>query len=392
MTSVRTSLLATILLAVLLSACQNDPDPTGIGLIPEDDVVGARRFDSSEQPTDMHNSVFSTAIPTDDATVLSIGEADGYAASALVRWYTLDDTLGEGGRILSATIRLHSAPGHRGDSTQPMTVQLREIKSFWSSFTVTADSLEPRTSAVEVATEVSGSVTQVIGGADSIDIPVDTTLARHWLKLMYDGEYTSNYGVLIEAPGGGLRGFLSSENGSGPELTVLVETDGRIDTLRGGTVEDCYVVRGPDVENGPDLSLRSGLVHRGRLMIDVSGIPGASIVNYASLYLHIDRSRSSAFFSGADSVLVYRSYDSTTLEPVGTALLTRVDENDKDMLIAEGVTLTQAVQAWVNGKGNHGLMLVAWNEASELERLTLHGAEADSTLRPRLVVTYTSKP
>jgi len=91
-------------------------------------------------------------------------------------------------------------------------------------------------------------------------------------------------------------------------------------------------------------------------------------------------------------VLIYQNYDSTENALEGSALLTRVDENDPDLLIAEGVTLTRAVQTWVNGKGNHGLLLSAWAENSELERLTFFGAEADSTRRPRLVVTYTSKP
>jgi len=168
--------------------------------------------------------------------------------------------------------------------------------------------------------------------------------------------------------------------------------DGKLDTLLGSNVEDTYVASGPAIPAGPDITVHSGLAQRGSLFFDVSAIPGASIVNYASLYLHIDRANSSRAFSGADSVLVYQNYDSTQNALQGTPLLARVDDNDPDMLVIEGLTITRAVQFWVNGKPNHGLLLAPWSENNELERLTLFGAEADSTRRPRLVVTFTPNP
>ncbi|MDT8322756.1 MAG: hypothetical protein RRA94_01490 [Bacteroidota bacterium] len=387
MSHLRTSLFLTVILALSLAACQNDPDPTGIGLIPDGDVIGAERFDSAADDAQIRNSSFTSPIPAAAATSLLIGEADGYSAKALVRWYQIADTIGNRGRIVSASLRLFSKPGHIGDSSAAMEISVREIKGFWSSFTFTSDSL----ASLDYARESSGTVTTVVGGADSVEIPLDSVLVRKWLVLMNEKRFTENYGVLLEASGG-LRAFRSEDGGRAPELSIVIEENGLLDTLIGTRVEDTYVATGPDFPPTTDISVHSGLVQRSRLFLDVSGIPGASIVNYASLYLRIDRSRSSAGFSAADSVLIYQSYDSTDNTLEGSALLTRVDENDPDLLIAEGVMLTRAVQTWVNGKGNHGLLLAAWAENSELERLTLYGAEADSTRRPRLVVTYTSKP
>ena len=387
MSPLRTSILLPVILALSLAACQNDPDPTGIGLIPDGDVIGAERFDTALDDAQIRNSSFLEPISAAGASSLLIGDAQGYSAKSLVRWYEIADTVGNGGRIVSASMRLFSLPGHIGDSSAALAFTVREIRGFWSSFTVTSESLD----TLDFATETSGTATAVVGGADSVDIMLDSALVRKWLVLMSEGRFTENYGVLLEATGG-LRAFGSEDGGRAPQLTVIMENNGVLDTLQGRTIEDTYVATGPDLSPGPDISVHSGLAQRGSLFIDVSGIPGASIVNYATLYLHIDRMRSTANFSGADSVLIYQNYDSTENALEGSALLTRVDENDPDLLIAEGVTLTRAVQTWVNGKGNHGLLLSAWAENSELERLTFFGAEADSTRRPRLVVTYTSKP
>jgi hypothetical protein len=89
---------------------------------------------------------------------------------------------------------------------------------------------------------------------------------------------------------------------------------------------------------------------------------------------------------------VYNVYEDGSEVLTGTGLLSHTDADNPDVLIAEGVTLTRAVQNWVNGKGNYGLLLSHVYEMSDINRLTFYGAEADSTRRPRLVVTYTSKP
>lgn len=387
MSPLRIPIYLTVILALSLAACQNDPDPTGIGLIPDGDVIGAERFDTAIDDAQIRNSSFMQPLAAAGAASLLVGEADGYRAKALIRWYELADTVGYGGRIVSADLRLFSLPGHIGDSSAAMEFTVREITGFWTSFTFTSDSL----ATLDYAAEARGTATAVVGGADSVTIALDSALVRQWLVLMQEKRFTENYGILLEAAGG-LRAFRSENGGRAPELTVIIERDGVLDTLQGRRVEDTYVATGPELSPGGDIAVHSGLAQRSRLFFDMRGIPGASIVNYATLYLRIDRSRSSARFSGADSVLIYQSFDSTARDPGGSALLTRVDDNDPDLLIAEGVTLTRAVQNWVNGKGNHGLLFAAWAENNELERLTLYGAEADSTRRPRLVVTYTSKP
>jgi len=378
-----------IVLSILLTACQNEPDPTGIGLIPEGDLVDARRFDSVRDSGTVRSSTAFVEVTGETSPALSVGEAEGYRARSLIRWFTIADTIGQGGRIVSATMRLHTAPYHIGDASTPLTIEVREVKSFWSSFTLTSDSLD----ALDIATEPSGSVTAALGDDDSIDIAIDTALVRSWLVKLDSGLFYENYGVLIEAPGGGgIRAFQSAEGSQPPELTIVIETASGLDTIRGGTIEDTYVATGPDVTGESGITVHGALATRGKLFFDISGIPPASIINHVSLSVTIDRSRTTDHYSGRDSVLVYQNFDSTTAETLGTAVLTRVDGDNPDRLLAEGTMLLRAVQTWVNGKGNHGLVLSHVGEASDIDRMTFFGAEADSTRRPRLVVTYTSKP
>ncbi|MCB2203428.1 DNRLRE domain-containing protein [bacterium] len=385
----RTSLIFTAFLAILFTACQNEPDPTGIGLVPEGDLIDAQRFDTADDDTRIQTTSFHDTLAPYNAVSLMIGTADGYESSAFIRWYQLSDTVGRAGRIVSASIKLFSLPGSIGDSTASMTLNVYEIQEFWNSFTFTSDSVD----MLDVAAVPSGSITATIGGADSVEIPLDSTLVRSWLEHMADGEFTQVYGVKIDGANSNvLRPFQSSENASPPVLTVIMELNGELDTLRGASIDDTYGASGPEFPSGPDMTLHSGLTQRSRLFFDVSSIEGAPIVNYARLFLHIDRSRTTSHFSGVDSIIIYQNYDSTLNHRQGTGILTRIDDTDENMIVAEGVTLTRAVQDWVNGKGNHGLLLVPYAENNELERLTIFGAEADSTRRPRLQVTYTSKP
>jgi hypothetical protein len=388
----RTSIVTAVVLTLLVSACQNDPDPTGIGLIPDGDLIGAFQFDSQQEGAEVLSSTVQKAIPGPTSAALSVGEAEGLSAYSLLRWFTISDTVGWKGRIVSASIRLHTQPYSIGDSAAALTLQVREITSFWSSFTVTYDSLDVP-EGLKLSQEIVGSVSRSFTYPDSVDIDLDTTLVRKWLVMMNEGDYLSNYGIFIEAQGNnGIRAFQSAEAGSPPQLTIVMQTEFGLDTLRGGTLEDTYIVGGRDVTQDEGITVHGGIGARGKLHFDISAIPGANIVNYAKLYLTIDRSKSDGYYHGADSVIVYNVYEDGSEVLTGTGLLSHTDADNPDVLIAEGVTLTRAVQNWVNGKGNYGLLLSHVYEMSDINRLTFYGAEADSTRRPRLVVTYTSKP
>ncbi len=384
---------ALALFLLFLTACQNDPDPTGIGLIPDEDLIGALRFDSQRDSASMRHATYSYPMTHAASTVLSVGAADGFESRALLRWLYLPDTIGNGGRIVSAVIRLRSRPYNIGGSAASYRLEAKEITSFWNSFTITSDSL--RLGKLKYEATPAGVFEGTLGETDSLEMAIDSVLIRKWLVNSQEGNFTKNYGVLLEAPGSGIiRSFQSLEiaNASPPRLIVVMETAGKLDTLYGDTGDDTYIVTGEKREDAERIILQGGVSIRGNLFFDVSAIPPASIINYATLYLTKDPGLSTHYYQGADTVLVYENVDSTKNTLRSGGIISRTDAAMPGVFIADGVLLTRAVQSWVNGKGNYGLILLAMNENTDLDRMAIYGAHAAADKRPRLVVTYTSQP
>lgn len=389
-----TIVLSAVLL--LLTACQNDPDPTGIGLVPGGDVVSAQRFDSQTDSSELRADVYVFRNSHAGSTVLSVGDADDVRAASLLRWlyFNIDSSLAYGGRIVSATLRLHSLPYHVGDVSAPFSMELREITGFWNAFTITADSLRDGRPATA---GVVGSYQGTFGETDSIDIAIDTALVRKWMRNSIEVNYTANLGVMLQPPAGwsgSIRAFASLDrsNEFPPALTVIVEGANGRDTLTAESADNTTLIDGPMRSDAGRIVLQSGISVRGKLYFDLDAIPAASIVNHATLYLSWDETLSTDNYRGADSVLVYESVDSVANTLNSTGVITRTDADMPGVLIAEGTPLTRAVQHWVNRKGNYGFVLVPMYEIPDIDRLALYGADAPPEKRPRLVVTYTTKP
>ena len=162
--------------------------------------------------------------------------------------------------------------------------------------------------------------------------------------------------------------------------------------FRSESADNTTLSDGPLHGNAERIVLQSGISIRGRLFFDMRAIPAASIINHVTLYLSRDETLSTRYYRGADSVLVYESVDSTANTLNSTGVITRTDSELPGVLIAEGAPVTRAVQNWVNRKGNHGFILVPMYELSDIDRMALYGADAPADKRPRLVVTYTTKP
>jgi hypothetical protein len=373
---------------LMLAACQNDPDSTSVGIIPNEDLVGAVRFDSQSDSSGINSDEFETQILPYSSSILSVGRADGFDASALIRWQYLADSIGEGGRIVSARMRLHSLPYRLGDEG-PVSLEVREITAFWSSFTFSSDSL----AKLQFDPAVKGSATRNLTETDSIDIPLDTLMVRDWLRKTKSGRYFEIRGLLLQSSTGGfVRAFHSAEGSKPPTLEIVIEQNGRLDTIAGQNLEDTYVAKRPFTQHPGRIVVQGGSSVRGRLFFDVSAIPANSIINHVSLQFRIDRELSTKQYRGIDSLLVHINLDSARNTPSTNGIMTSQSVSDPTLLTAQGSILIQAVQNWVNRRGNNGLLLIKAAELSDLDRLAVYSGDAEADLRPRLIVTYTTQP
>jgi hypothetical protein len=134
-----------------------------------------------------------------------------------------------------------------------------------------------------------------------------------------------------------------------------------------------------------------GLAYRGTLWFDVSGVPQGSIINHVDLQVNLNRAASKFYFRGVDSLLLQQTTDTLlrSFAPKGVYGLPK----GNDLYSFTGVPLMQAVRLWVNRPNlNYGLTLRTVYEGSDLDLYALFGAEADTSKRPRLIVTYSTKP
>ena len=385
---------------VFFLGCHHSPSPTGLDALPGGDLLGVLSFDSQRDSATTSVSTAQHKVTGGNSQFLSIGRSSEYTCAALVRWIEFPATINEGGRIVSAKLTLYAAPYGIGNLAAPVSFDVREVTSYWSSHTYTSDSM--RAGTILTSPGSKGRFSGIVG--DSIEIALDSSMVRNWLRLMADGRYAEIRGLLLDPDAGStsIRAFESSDvrpsstglNPRGPKLTLVMDLGtGRDSTISASSIEDTYAL----MTNNPvpsGLVVAGGVSYRGNLTFDVSRIPAGSIVNNVALYLSLDEAACKRPYRGFDSVYVFESLSGDKDSTAVYAVTTRRDDGGR--LKAEGgptLPLVRAVQRWVNNPGvNHGLVLIKIDESSDLDYLAFHGPAAAEDKRPRLVVTYSQRP
>ncbi len=387
----------TLLSFLLFAACQEDPAPTGVSLLPNSDLVDAVRFDSRESGAAVHTSTYYHGLNNEYSTKLWIGTAGSYEAVPHLRWYNFTYAIGNAGTIVEAKMILYPSDIDFGGSGGAVSFDVMEITKEWGLGVMNSSVLD----SIETEPVPRGSYT---GTDDSIVVQLDTAMVRTWMnRYTYnvDKDITNRgpepLGIQIRPKGmTNIRAFSSVNAGANvPALMLVVRIDGELDTLYGASLRDTYFARFPDYSAQP-LAVHGGLSNRGRLKFDISGIPTGSIVNYVRLILtrnHTNEQRNSL---GLDSILVFEAYDDTKDTMATTGSLSFLGDNN-DIMYAEGGTskaaILLAVQKWVNNPGsNRGFILTKYDESSDFDQLIFYGSDAEPEKRPRIEIYYTTKP
>jgi hypothetical protein len=380
------SIVAPVLICLILSACQKDPSPNGVNLLPGGDLINVRVFDSQRDSTPVTTSSYTHLLTPAATTILSLGASDGYQSSILIRWLVLPDSVANGGTILSAKLTLHPLQYHIGDPAIPLSFDVREIMKPWSSFSFTRDSL----SQLQQNAPVVGSFRKTVDDTSAIDISLDTTMVRKWFNNISSQQNYNIYGVLLDPTGAPncLRAFQASAGTNPPKLTVLYQKGSTVDTIIASGLENTYIASGPSVA-GTSLSIHGGIAYRGKVRFDLSAIPVGSIINNVQIFFTRDSLKSKTYYHGYDTLVLYQCMDSVANTPSYTYTYTYTDHST-GKIVGQGYNLIRAVQQWVNNPAqNMGLLIIKGGELSDLDLLSLRGTDEGVALRPRFVVTYT---
>ncbi len=378
----------------LLAGCNDSPTSAGYSRIPPSDLVNVKTFDSRGTGAAIRTWSAPYGEFLSGAQILSIGSAQGYQAQTLLRFLPLSTVSGdsvEGGIMREATLILHASPYGIGNAGGTLAFDVLKITSSWNSFTVLPQTLD----SIQTDPAAKGSFSGALSDT-TLSVPLDTAMVREWLMLYKNNDAADIWGVLLKPrpEANVVRGFWSSEWSPSlePSLRVVIERFGMLDTITGFGTIDTHVMTGPAIP-GTQFTCRGVAAQRGYFTYDFSGIPRNSIINSVTVELTLNRPASTFNYRGRDSLLLQEVTDTARMDLYLTgAIGTRLTSGDVYTFTGSS-SLIRAVQNWViRPDKNYGFALRAPLEDSDPDIYAFFGAEADTTRRPRIVVTYTSQP
>ncbi len=378
-----------LIVSFTLLHCSDEPNAVGIGQLQGGDFVSVKSFNSLSDSAVVTGSAFKRHINAGWSSVLLIGKYQGYEARALMKFYSIPDTLGSA-TVSSATVTLHPRHYTLGDSSGILSFSAFKITQPWTSGGVTWDSI---TAASYDAAPV-GTFSGTVNDTTAITFALDTALVGEWLRNAVDTTTQPLIRgiILIAKTNTAVRAFGSFESDSLPKLEIAYTKDGYSDTLTLSYGESAFIA---DVVLPSDpqlLFLQSGVAYRAQLKFDVSKIPQRVFVNNAAVELTLNRSASRLSTQYTDSLIVQFLKDASPDSMESSYAIGKRLDSGKDVYTFTGTVVTRAVQRWVNGTANNGLLFRPHSEAYDLNLYTIVAPTVADSTRPRLKVTYTTLP
>jgi hypothetical protein len=192
----------------------------------------------------------------------------------------------------------------------------------------------------------------------------------------------------------GIHAFLFDSTQFYPNVEVIAgdRTGTPLDTTSYSSGVDTFAGNIDNLNSNPELMyVQSGVVYRSTLSFDVSSIPSGAIINSAQMLLELNPAASKITkFTGDQAIaahLLTSSTDNNSFENLGI-LGSKATSSNVFTFEAR-----RAVQLWVNGT-NNGFLLRTTNlsEFSSFDLYAFYNQTAsDPSLRPRLIVVYTTE-
>lgn len=378
------------LIFILFTGCGDDPSSIGSELIKED-RLNILEKDSFTDSLTQSSSYSKYVYPLNPSARILLGKDANIESSILLKFLLSlteslkADLMEDSISIVSAEI-LFVQIYFSGDSLASFDFSAHRITSGWSA-QFSSDSLSSLTFD---PADVSSDRNFING--DTLRFNIENQLVLDWLKTAADTNTADDNGLYLKptATSQKVLGFssMNSENQTMPDLRVIIEKSGDIDTLSFFPSYDISVVTGdiPYVSS-ENIIIQNSLETQAKISFDISSIPSAAVINYAELGLTLDTQESIRGSNYTKALRVYFFIDS---------LNNSLDSSQFKTLTASGNLykgdITPYVQNWVNGAGNQGVLITSAILGEGVELLSFKGSSsADASLRPRLKIVYTLK-
>lgn len=398
--------LLSFALSVLIAACNQDPTSVGSNLIPDQDKISFKEFDSYQTTTFQKSSYYEQKIKLGSSPKLILGKNSFAESSVLFRFdlFPADSILNDfkAGKVNVSSASLKIKPTYSlGDKSQNFDFTVQQIKAAWTHIGFDRDSLNSFISgSLFDATDIKSSL--VIQDT-LITFNISKDVVANWLKSKYDTSVPVNNGVILKPKSTTNRfiGFESNllDNGSTslPILNVEFEKPNVYKkTITATASQDIHILTATLPAASSNIYLQGGYALRGYLFFDLSAFSKNLIISKATLELQLDESKSVVGTPQSDSLFVDMLADSTTKKLNGDSLVATYFTKKGNVYSAD---ITWMVQKWVRndpnlaGDRNHGVIISMYDEEFSAGRLSFYGSkETNAALRPRLKITYMQKP
>lgn len=377
-----------LFLLSLIYSCSDSPTSIGVNLLGSD-YINVKLFDSYQDSTGQTSSYYKTPIRLSDSPWLLVGKFQNVEASTLVRFgIALPDSiknafLNSSLSIIEAKI-VFTREYKIGNTANPLNYSVHFVTSGWTSFGFTADSIP---GLIYDNADIASNKTY----SDSLyTFNVDNQTINSWFLTASDTSVHTNKGIYIKSDAAStqLIGFDAfNVNLTGiPKLTVVVQTQGILDTLGFYSIEDVSAISGdaPVMPEG-NIAVQGGLAADGRVKFDLSSLPPGAVINKAQLTLYLDTTQTKTGDVYSNYLTAYFAKDSTNAYDSTSGIkLSR----SADYFTADISHFIQSISSGYHE--NNGFIIAAGGQNLGVDIYALKGSDAsDTSRRPRLVITYT---
>lgn len=372
----------TFVIALLAPGCMDDPNPVGFGLLPKDDTAVV---DTSTVYATSHSSSRSLVLTT-GVTPMMVGKYGSYESWGYLR-FDIPSEL-SGATITGATLQLRASYAF-GDTLAPLSFTVYKAVGGYTADSLTFDSLSQRPSDYFDNAAVVGSLpSQTLADTTIVQLSLDTAVVSSWFINALD---SSNQGIYLRPTNSnvimGFSSFGDVNPDYRPKLIVnytqtglagsAVDSSGRSKFM--GNISQSALVQDPQF-----MYVQNGVAFHGFATFNVAPVPFPSAIHKAELVLTLDTLKSSPMGKFTQDAL-FASFlrADGTVEVTSPAQQFNTTGRPVYRFLINGF-----IEQWTRYGTPPTLTIAGYTERTSFDRFVFYGSQADSSRRPRILVTY----
>lgn len=387
-------------LSLLFIACNDSPTAVGSDLIPDEDKISFKYFDSYSENLPQSSNYYEKKLALGTSNRLLLGKTPIAESSILLQFNpTLVDSLNtrfkNGELVVSKSWITMNPTYYLGEKSENYDFTVHQIRSAWGLDKFDRDSLA---ALKNDAQDIRIRDENLFRGDTALVFNMNNDVVTEWLKRNNDTSLPNNYGLLLKPTGSTNRiiGFnavdvYSTANSIYLQFEVKRGT-AFIDTVNVLPYMDNHSVNltgnFPSANN--QIFVQGGYAIRGQLYFNLAKVPKRIVVNKAILELTVNYNYTIDSEPKSDSFFVKILADSVTRKMSSDSVYTAIiSKKTGDTYSGD---ITWMVQKWIEGTPNHGITLELADEEDSAARIVFYGSkESNTLLKPRLKLTYTIK-